>query len=227
MCSSDLAYRDNVVHYNWHWFRRWGTAETGNNAPHFADVARWALGGKFPKRVVAAGGLLFPRKDDDYCWPDTYNLSFEYPGDKLITFELTSHVNGMPYHNIGTGAMIYGENGSVYFGPLDDVTVYDGRGKVVKEWKPDASSKFGSLTNPTHNLDLLHMMKFAECVRAKDQSTFAPADEGYMSSYIPLIGNIALETGEALKINPETGRPESSAALALWAREYEKGWELV
>ena len=35
-----VAYRDNVVHYNWHWFRRWGTAETGNNAPHFADISR-------------------------------------------------------------------------------------------------------------------------------------------------------------------------------------------
>ncbi len=26
-------FRDNVVHYNWHWFRRWGTSEMGNNAP--------------------------------------------------------------------------------------------------------------------------------------------------------------------------------------------------
>ena len=33
------AFSDNFVHYNWHWFRRWGTAETGNNMPHYTDVA--------------------------------------------------------------------------------------------------------------------------------------------------------------------------------------------
>ena len=221
------GYRDNVVHYNWHWFRRWGTAETGNNAPHFADVARWALGVKFPQRVVASGGKLFPRKGDDYEWPDTYSLSFEYPGDKLVTFELTSHVSGKPYLNVGTGAMVYGDNGSVYFGPADDATVFDRKGKVIKEWKFDPNAQVGSLTNPTAALDALHMTKFVECVRAKDQNTFAPADEGYMSTYMPIVGNIALETQEALKVDPATGRPESAAALALWSREYEKGWELV
>ncbi|MFT4605472.1 MAG: putative dehydrogenase, partial [Rhodothermales bacterium] len=36
-------YRDNVVHYNWHWFKRWGTGEICNNGTHEIDVCRWAL----------------------------------------------------------------------------------------------------------------------------------------------------------------------------------------
>ena len=219
-----VAYRDNVVHYNWHWFRRWGTAETGNNAPHFADVARWALGGKFPERVTTAGGLVFP-KDDDYEWPDTYSMSFEYPGGKFATFELVSHLRARTFKNAGSGAIVYGDRGSVYFGPYDDVSVLDDKGAEIKRWDKDTAAKTGSLTDPTTSLDILHMSDFVACIRSGSQKTAAPADEGYMSSYMPITANISLDLHESIRTDPETGRPVGNkAAEALWRREYEKGW---
>ena len=218
------AFRDNVVHYNWHWFRRWGTAETGNNAPHFADVARWALGGKFPERVTTAGGLVFP-KDDDYEWPDTYSMSFEYPGGKFATFELVSHLRARTFKNAGSGAIVYGDRGSVYFGPYDDVSVLDDKGAEIKRWDKDTAAKTGSLTDPTTSLDILHMSDFVACIRSGSQKTAAPADEGYMSSYMPIAANISLDLHESIRTDPETGRPVGNkAAEALWRREYEKGW---
>jgi len=71
-------FRDNIVHYNWHWFRTWGTSEMGNNAPHFADAARWALGiDEFPETVQCSGlQQAFP-KGGDFEWPDVFNASFK------------------------------------------------------------------------------------------------------------------------------------------------------
>ena len=218
-------FHDNYVHYLWHWFRRWGTAETGNNAPHFADVSRWALGVDYPETVECAGGKLFD-KGDDYEWPDTFNMSFRYPGDRFITFELTSRVNENPYMKMGTGAMIYGEHGAVFFAPNDTVVLYDEKSRVIKEWQKGGPTKTGSLTDPTTSLDVLHMTKYVDCIRAKSQATNAPADEAVKSTFMPLLANIALDTGEAVRLDPTTGKLLSKRAAALWAREYAKGWEI-
>ena len=216
----------NVVHYNWHWFRNWGTSEMGNNAPHFADAARWALGVGYPESVQCAGGQYFP-KGDDYVWPDTFNASFKFPGDKLITFELASHCREKPYMDVGTGAMIYGTKGSLFLGPRDTATLYDEKGKEVKSWQAGGQTQAGSLTNPTSSLDVLHQTKFAECIRAKSQKTNAPADEAVKSTYLPLLANIATEVGETIRLDPNTGKLLTKSAEKLWSREYAKGWELV
>ena len=224
-------FRDNVVHYNWHWFRRWGTSEMGNNAPHFADISRWALGlDCFPERVTCSGGKLFD-KGDDYEWPDTFNSSFKYANGKLITFELTSHCREKPYMDVGTGAMAYGTRGSVFFGPSDTVQVFDEKSKLIREWVAggvavDANTPV-STTNPTEGLDVLHMTNFVDCLRAKDARTNADAEQGVKSSVLPLLANIAADCGETLKLDSATGKLLSSAGASAWSREYAKGWEVA
>ena len=222
-------FRDNIVHYNWHWFRKWGTSEMGNNAPHFIDVSRWALGiDTFPETVQCAGGQYFP-KGGDFQWPDVFNASFRYPCGKFITFELACHGRSRGLMEAQTGALVYAEKGSVFFGPADNAVVMDPSGKTIKEWVAGGVEKTEtiSLTNPTAGLDVLHMTKFVECVRAKDVKTNAPADEGVKSSVLPLLANIALDCGETLHIDPLTCAPTSKVGADKWAREYEKGWELV
>jgi len=54
--APEKEYRDNIVHYNWHWLWHWGTAELGNNGVHLIDICRWGLGVDYPTRVVSGGG---------------------------------------------------------------------------------------------------------------------------------------------------------------------------
>jgi predicted dehydrogenase len=220
-------FRDNIVHYKWHWFRNWGTAESGNNAPHFADAARWALGVGHPSSVQCSSGMFFRRQDDDYEWPDTFNASFKYPGNKFITFELASHCNQKPSMNVGTGALVYGEKGVLFLAPNDVAELYDVNGKKVKEWKAQGSTKAGSLTDPTNTLDGRHMAKYVECIRTRDRNTNSPADEAVKSTMMPLMMNVASEMGEEIRFDVKSGKPITKIPDRLWSREYAKGWELV
>ena len=97
---------------------------------------------------------------------------------------------------------------------------------MIKEWQKGGPTKTGSLTDPTTSLDVLHMTRYVDCIRAKSQATNAPADEAVKSTFMPLLANIALDTGEAVRLDPKTGKLLSKKAAALWAREYAKGWEI-
>ena len=224
-------FRDNIVHYNWHWFRKWGTSEMGNNAPHFADVSRWALGlDEFPESVQCAGGLQFP-KGGDFEWPDVFNASFKYANGKMITFEMGCHNNVKPFMDIGTGALVYGERGALYLGPSDEAIVFDEKGATIREWKAGGVAVVKgtpvSTTDPTAGLDVRHMTKFVDCIRAHDGKTNADAEQGVKASVLPLLANIALDCGETIHLDPKTGVLRSKAGESGWAREYEKGWELA
>jgi len=219
-------FQDNVVHYNWHWFHHWGTGECGNNATHYVDVARWALGTTFPTRVTSAGGRLF-YEGDDWEWFDTQAATFEFPDRKFMTWEGLSSVKGCPYEGVSTGSMVYGLKGSVLFAPNNVCTLFDGNGKKVREWNAkDAAADPTNRTNPTGNLDVAHLGNWVTCIREKRTDTPSPAPEAYASTLLTHLANIAQRTGETVKIDPATGRlAPGSAGAALWAREYEKGWE--
>ncbi|MDZ7692224.1 MAG: Gfo/Idh/MocA family oxidoreductase [Balneolaceae bacterium] len=106
-------YHHDTWNYNWHWYGwKWGTAETGNNAIHELDIARWALQVGYPQRVsVDAAKQHYP--DDGWTMYDTMYATFEYPDDKVINWDGKSR-NGLNTYGSGRGTIIYGTEGSVF-----------------------------------------------------------------------------------------------------------------
>ena len=220
-------FRDNYVPYTWHWFHHWGTGECGNNATHYVDVARWALGVGFPSRVTSAGGRLF-YEGDDWEWFDTQAATFEFPGRKFMTWEGLSSVQERPYEGAATGCMVYGLEGAVLFTPDNVCTLFDKAGKKVRDWSAkDAAADATNRAHPTDLLDAAHLGNWVACIREKRTDTPSPAAEAHASTLLTHLANIAQRTGETVKVDPSTGRlAQGSAGAELWAREYEKGWEL-
>jgi predicted dehydrogenase len=218
-------FRDNLIHYNWHWFWHWGTGETLNNGTHEIDVCRWALGVDWPRRVVASGGRY--HFQDDWETPDTQVITWDYDAGKTITWESRS-CNDHPVEGLSRGVMVCGTEGSALLDG-DSYTLYDTSGKVIREVKSTAAA--ADRTNPISAtgllLDQLHVKNFVDAVRTGGETTCG-VEDAHKSTGTLHLGNIAWRTGRALDIDPATGRVRNDpAAMALWGRSYEPGWEPV
>ncbi len=216
------SYRDNVIHYNWHWFRRWGTGEICNNGTHEIDVARWALGVDYPTRVTSVGGRY--HFEDDWEFTDTQEAGFEFEGQRAIVWQGLS-CNPFPTQNRGRGTIVYGTTGSVVL-DQDGYTVYDLDNKVVKESIAPAVAD-PLAPSGDDQLTALHVANFAEAVRT-GVPVNQPIAEGAKSVLLCHLGNIAQWTGRALRTDPQTGRIlGDEPAMAFWQREYAPGWAPV
>ena len=215
-------YHDNVIHYNWHWFRRWGTGEICNNGTHEVDVARWALGVDYPTRVTSVGGRY--HIEDDWEFTDTQEAGFEFDGQRSIVWQGLS-CNPFPTQNRGRGTIVYGTTGTVVM-DQDGYTVYDFDNKVVKESIAQAS---GDPLAPSGDdqLTALHIANFVDAVRTGAPVT-QPIEEGAKSVLLCHLGNIAQWTGRALRTDPQSGRIlGDEQAMRFWQREYAPGWAPV
>jgi predicted dehydrogenase len=204
--APETPFRDNILHYNWHFFWQWGNGELGNNGVHTIDICRWALGVDFPSSVTVAGSRL--RFDDDQETPDTSTATFQC-GDKLITWE---NVSWMRHHQTESsiGIEIRGTGGTL---AVDDggFTIYDPERKVVERGKEGRG-------------DSEHLQDFLAAVR-EPRRTAADIEEGHKSALFCHLGNIAFRTGTTVKVDPATGHiVDNPAAQALWTCEYRPEW---
>jgi predicted dehydrogenase len=216
------AYKDNIVHYNWHWFWHWGTGEALNNGTHMADLMRWGLGVNYPIRVSSNGGRYHFK--DDWETPDTQVISIDFAEGATMTWEGRS-CSGQRILGTYAGAIFYGEKGSMFIDG-NSYTVWDLKDNIIKEVKDTTRVDPLNLANPSANLDVYHIRNFFDAI-AKNASPNADIETGHKSTLLVQLGNIAQRIGHSLNIDNNTGHIIGDReANRLWSRMYEKGWEM-
>ncbi|MGV3641685.1 MAG: Gfo/Idh/MocA family oxidoreductase [Adhaeribacter sp.] len=216
------AFKDNLVHYNWHWFWNWGTGEALNNGTHMVDLARWGLGVDYPTKVTSAGGRYGYK--DDWETPDTQVMTLEFDNNTSITWEGRS-CNGRTIEGSAVGVMFYGEKGSMLIDGSNGYTIYDLNNKKLKEVENSGKIDPRNLANPTQQLDGLHIQNFFDGI-SKGSKLNSDILSGHQSTLLVQLGNIAQRTGHTLNINPNNGHIiKDKAAAKLWKRDYQSGWE--
>ena len=200
-------YTENVVHYKWHWYWNWGTGELGNNGIHSLDVCRWGLGVEYPRKVTAGGGRY--HFEDDQETPDTMSVTYDF-GDKAIIWEGRS-CNRHGFEGSGFGIAFYGQKATL---------VIDGGGYRLLDPRDKELEKQSGPAN-----DAPHFQNFLDCVQSGKRPV-ADIEEGYKSTLLCHLGNIAYRSGGAISCDQKNGHViDNPRAAALWARDYEKGWE--
>ena len=217
------AYKDNVVHYNWHWFWNWGTGEALNNGTHMIDLLRWGFDVDYPVRVSSNGGRY--RYKDDWQTPDTQVINLDFDGDISMTWEGRS-CNGRTIEGSSVGVVFYGEEGSIMIPGGNEYKIYDLKNNLVKEVKHTKEIDPTNLSNPSSHLDALHIQNLFNSI-LKGEKLRAGIESGHKSTLLVQLGNIAQRVGHSLEINPKNGHiVGDKKAKKLWSREYEKGWEM-
>lgn len=214
-------YTSETWDYNWHWYGwLYGTAETGNNATHELDVARWALQAEFPEYVtVEAGKRYFV--EDGWEMYDTMDATFRFPGDKIIKWDGRSR-NAQKTYGTDRGTYIYGTNGTVYV-DRNGYTLFDRNGKILKDSKAK-EVEAGTALGGGGDMTTRHVMNFFEAVRGKAKQA-STIEEGARSVLLCHLANIAYRTNKSFAVDSKNGHIKDAEAMKLWSRQYEKGWE--
>jgi predicted dehydrogenase len=209
-----LPFNENRFHYNWHWNWNFGTGDAGNDGIHQLDMARWALGGETPLEISGSGGKLF--FDDDQQTPDTINVSYRYPGNKLLLFEMRIWA---PYGMEGqdNGVAVYGSEGMMHIGRWERAwgyKVFDSKGKLVSKEEEGKDDPHGDM----------HARNFIDCLKSR-QAPNAEIAIGHASTILCHLANVVVRTGRNLKYDAATETIVGDAAAnQLLRRQYRKHW---
>jgi predicted dehydrogenase len=215
-------YRDNIIHYNWHWFTNWGTGEICNNGTHEIDVGRWILGVDYPTSVFSTGARF--HYADDWQFPDTQEATFVFEGGKSIIWQGQS-CNGLDLYERSRGTAVLGTSGSVVV-DRDGYVVYDLQNKIVKQ--VTAAPKSDSLNTVGDDwLTQLHIDNFVSAVRTGTKLS-APIEDGAKTGILCHLGTISQQVGRKLTTDPKNGHILGDAdAARRWSREYDPRWKPV
>jgi len=187
-------FNENRFHYNWHWFWETGNGETGNNGPHYADIARWILK-KYEHPVRAQSMGAVDVHDTDQETPTTQISTLEYSDKTRVQIEVRNWYTNSE-DGLRMGLLVFGSEGWMRLGS-DDWATFFGR---KDEPGPKMSEKEANARVDTLNTrgggEEGHLANFIDCVRSrKRQDLKAELLEGHYSTAMCHLSNIAYRTG--------------------------------
>ncbi|MBM83521.1 MAG: dehydrogenase [Planctomycetaceae bacterium] len=212
-----VPYQSNRLHYNWHWWYNFGCGGIGNDGIHDLDYAMWGLGvDTHPSTVSGMGSKFF--FDDDQEFPDTQQVTFEYPGNgqtgkrRMLVYEQRLWSTTYP-HNVDSGAEFYGTKGMMFLSKRGKITIRGERNREIKD-RPEGRIG-GSVSN--------HQQNWIDCIRS-GKTPRADIEIAHRTATVVHLGNIGARVGKTLEFDAKNERiTNDQAADKMLSREYREG----
>ncbi len=175
-----------------------------------------AMGVRFPKRVVGAGGLYMEYDGRDV--PDVATVVADYDEGCQVLISATM------CNDVQLGEMIRGHLATIKFGgsPTEGFTLAPQ--KIDGRPAPPGANKGegGELFKPEQPRDDTRALwnHFVECLRSRNQETLCTADLGYAAIATVNLGVQSYREGKAYYFDPKTAK--ASSADESWANAWEK-----
>ena len=217
--AEDRPYTAGYHPANWRSYRDFGTGTLGDMGCHYMDLPFWALGLRYPKRVVAEG----PKADGECC-PLGLQVKYDFAasdshGDLTFTWYdgdmcPSGTLEGMSIP--GSGVLFVGDKGkllSTYGSHSIEMTSKAGEPKVTERIPPSVG----------HHQEWLNAIRSPEAARPLCQFDYS----GPLTESV-LLGTVAHQVGRALSWNGTTASVVGDEdAQALLEKSYRTGWELM
>ena len=214
-------YTSETWDYNWHWYGwNYGTAETGNNATHELDVARWALNVDLPRLVeVEAAKRHFI--GDGWEMYDTMLARFTFEDNKIIEWDGKSR-NAYNTYGSGRGVIIFGSKGSVFVN-RSHYKLFNRNGKLIEKIT-SRDEEGGIALGGGGNMSTLHVMNFFDAIRGKAIAN-APIDDANISMAMVHYANVSSRIKQNFEVDQKKGTMFNINAMNHWTKPYEESWK--
>ena len=190
-------FNENRFHYNWHWFWETGNGETGNNGPHYTDIARWILKKyEHPVRAQSMGNVDV--HDTDQETPTTQISLLEYADKTRLQIEVRNWYTNSE-DGVRMGLLVYGSEGWMSFRSDDWATFFGRKDEPGPKMSEDEANARVETLNTRGTGELPHLQNFIDGMRSrKRQDLKAELLEGHYSTTLCHLGNIAYRTRRQL-----------------------------
>ncbi len=174
-----------------------------------------ATGLRYPRRVMAAGGLFWEHDGRDV--PDVGTLVADFDEGAQLLFTATT-VSGYPVEEIlrgrlGTMKFVKGGIQLIRDDPMR------GSGLPARLEKAIDPTEMIDVTSPANETQAM-WEHFLECVRSHNRATLCPPDLGAAAVTVAALGVESFRTGQVLTWDKETRRPTGSDGS--WAGNWEQ-----
>lgn len=193
-------FNKNRFHGSWRHFWDHGGGLLTDWGVHLLDIPLWAMDVKFPKRVMATGGI-YAYPDNAIETPDTLNVLYDYG-----TFTLEwDHAGGL-------SKGLYGRNYGVAFIGNNGTLIVNREGwEVISESQNDTRKMQEVPLQPGDGeAHEKHVRNFIESVRSR-KAPICEIESGHNVALVAHMGNIAYRSSSQLSWNESNATFDDNA----------------